>query len=150
MILQVGELVDKTARAKEIAGKIEHRFEDLGTERNPPLRVAYFIWNRPRMVAASHTFIDHMISQLGWKNVFGNLERYPEVSEEMIRSASPDLILLSSEPYPYKEKHLPEFRELCPRAKVWIVNGEMFSWYGSRLILAASYLRELVVRLNQV
>jgi len=143
MILQVGALSGRPEEAEEIAQKVDQGFLGLEKSRKNPLRVAYFIWNRPRMAAASNTFINHMIGRLGWQNVFDHLERYPEVTDYMIEEAYPELILLSSEPYPYKEKHFPEFQELCPSARVLIVEGDMFSWYGSRLIKAADYLARL-------
>ena len=55
-----------------------------------------------------------------------------------------DYILLSSEPFPFKEKQIAEFQKICPKAKILLVDGELFSWYGSRLILAAEYFKNLV------
>lgn len=95
------------------------------------------------MVAGGDTFINEMIKKCGLVNVFENIERYPEVTLEQLEEAKPDIILLSSEPFPFKEKHFDEFREKSPSAKIMLVDGEMFSWYGSRLIKAARYFREL-------
>ncbi|SHL56652.1 hypothetical protein SAMN02746009_02987 [Hymenobacter psychrotolerans DSM 18569] len=95
------------------------------------------------MVAGMGTFIDEMLRRAGFRNVFENLARYPEITAEQLQQAAPQQILLSSEPYPFQEKHLAEFRALCPGAEVRIVDGELFSWYGSRLRLSAAYLRQL-------
>ncbi|MFL5752196.1 MAG: helical backbone metal receptor, partial [Bacteroidia bacterium] len=70
--------------------------------------------------------------------------RYPEVSNEEIIKADPELILLSSEPYPFQEKHIEEFRKLLPKAKIMVVDGEIFSWYGNRLLHAPGYFRQLL------
>ena len=94
------------------------------------------------MVAGNSTFINEMLKCCGFKNVFETL-RYPEVTAEQISAANPEVILLSSEPYPFKEKHIQQFKEICPAAKVIIVDGELFSWYGSRLLKAPAYFRQL-------
>ena len=95
------------------------------------------------MVAASGTFINHMLSVFGVRNVFADLSRYPELTAEQIAATKPDFIFLSSEPYAFNDKHIDEFKEICPHAKVIIVDGELFSWYGSRLKYTAAYFMEL-------
>jgi len=84
-----------------------------------------------------------MLLQCGLNNVFASA-RYPEVTEQQIKDAKPDIILLSSEPYPFKEKHIEEFKIICPNAKIMIVDGELFSWYGSRLLKAPEYFEKLL------
>ena len=81
------------------------------------------------------------------KNVFEE-ERYPEITAKQLAEANPELILLSSEPYPFKEKHIQEFKEICPNAKVVIVDGEIFSWYGSRLLQAPAYFGQLIEKIS--
>jgi ABC-type Fe3+-citrate transport system substrate-binding protein len=95
------------------------------------------------MAAASGTFIDDMLRRVGFRNVFAHLDRYPEITPEQLAATAPARILLSSEPYPFQEKHLAEFREICPAATVQLVDGELFSWYGSRLRRSAEYFRQL-------
>ena len=86
-----------------------------------------------------------MLQYCGLENAIHEIDsRYPEVSAYVIKSLNPDLIFLSSEPYPFTEKHIVELAQLCPLAKIRIVDGEMFSWYGSRLREAASYFRRLI------
>jgi len=63
--------------------------------------------------------------------------------------ANPDVILLSSEPYPFKEKHINELKAIVPRAKTKLVDGELFSWYGSRLLHAPEYFEQLIANLNR-
>jgi iron complex transport system substrate-binding protein len=95
------------------------------------------------MVAAKQTFIDSMITEAGFDNVFGKEQRYPEISLQDPRLAMADLIFLSSEPYPFKETHVATFQSKFPDKDVRIVNGEMFSWYGSRMRLAFDYFWSL-------
>jgi ABC-type hemin transport system substrate-binding protein len=113
-------------------------------------RVAYFIWQEPYMVAASDTFIDEMLKVAGFRNVFESFSRYPEIDMELLVKLNPDLIFLSSEPYPFKEKHLAFFKQICSGAEVLIVDGELFSWYGSRLLKSADYFMELQSKFSKI
>lgn len=141
MIREVGALVGKELRAEELAQQIEQTLSPLRATRCPA--VAYFIWRRPYMVAAGDTFIDAMLRIAGFRNVFTDQTRYPEVTPADLQTAQPDLIFLSSEPYPFTEKHKAEFRAICPSARVLVVDGEMFSWYGNRLLRASEYFKNL-------
>jgi ABC-type hemin transport system substrate-binding protein len=94
------------------------------------------------MAAATGTFIDDMLRRAGFVNAFAELSRYPEITAEQLAMVAPQRILLSSEPYPFAEKHFAEFQQICPTAKVEIVDGELFSWYGSRLLKSAAYFSQ--------
>jgi ABC-type Fe3+-hydroxamate transport system substrate-binding protein len=142
MMDSLGEITGKSLEAEKIIFKIKERFNAYSLDHSDA-KVAYFIWRKPYMVAGSDTFVNNMLSYAGYKNVFESKSRYPEVSDDDLRIASPDFILLSSEPYPFKEKHLQEFKNICPSAKVILVDGEYFSWYGSRLLGAAEYFKTL-------
>jgi ABC-type Fe3+-hydroxamate transport system substrate-binding protein len=151
MILRVGQLSDRAEPAAALVAEIRRRFEGLAAAslaHRPPLRAAYFIWRKPYMVAASGTFIHDMLGRAGFQNAFAHLTRYPEVSPEELAAARPDVLLLSSEPYPFSEKHFGAFREICPAAQIEVADGEMFSWYGSRMLLAAGYFERLRPRLK--
>jgi ABC-type Fe3+-hydroxamate transport system substrate-binding protein len=143
MIREVGALTGTALAATKLAASIDASFAAL-----PALGalepVAYFIWRKPYMVAAGGTFIDDMLRRAGFANVFEGLGRYPEVSAAQLQAAAPARIFLSSEPYPFAEKHLAEFQAICPNARVQVVDGELFSWYGSRLLQSAGYFSELV------
>jgi ABC-type hemin transport system substrate-binding protein len=141
MIRQIGAITASDCQAAPLIREIRHAFATL--QAAEPIPAAYFIWKDPYMVAGRGTFIDDMLRQAGFANVFQSLPRYPEVSAEEIRQARPRLILLSSEPYPFRGKHQAEFRDICPGAEVLLVDGEMFSWYGSRLKLAPAYFGQL-------
>ncbi|MBU2927375.1 ABC transporter substrate-binding protein [Winogradskyella psychrotolerans] len=107
------------------------------------LKVAYFIWKKPWMVAASDNFIDVMIKEAGFVNVFEDDKRYPEIDLNNSKLKEADLIFLSSEPFPFKEEHVLEFQAKFPEKIIKIVDGELFSWYGSRLLQSYSYFQEL-------
>jgi ABC-type Fe3+-hydroxamate transport system substrate-binding protein len=142
MIEMLGVLFDKKEKALELTTTIKSTFQQLTT--SPNVKVAYFIWNHPMMVAGKNTFIDDMLKRCNFENVFLNKDsRYPKISIEELQKANPELILLSSEPFPFKEKHVVEFQKLLPNSKVIIVDGELFSWYGSRLQHSANYFLEL-------
>ena len=94
------------------------------------------------MVAGRNTFINEILKIGGWENVFKD-SRYPIITADDLRRKSPDMIFISSEPYPFAEKHIKEFKEICPNAKTIIIDGELFSWYGSRLKYTADYLMKL-------
>lgn len=142
MMQQVGALTDTVARARQLTEQIKNSFQNLISPLNIP--TAYLIWRKPYLSVGQDTFIHHMLQTCGFQNVFTQLNRYPEFSAADLQQANPRLILLSSEPYPFKEKHLSEFRAICPAAMIKLVDGELFSWYGSRLQYAASYFEKLV------
>ena len=108
------------------------------------MNVAYFIWKNPLMVAGKNTFINYLLELNRYKNPYKNLGRYPELNMKLEDGI--DLVLLSSEPFPFKEKHIEELQKYYTKAHIQLVDGEMFSWYGSRLIQAFSYFKSL--RLN--
>lgn len=142
MILQLGAICDKITKAEHLALAIRTSFEALNDL--PKRRAAYLIWRKPYMASGGDTFINAMMNRAGFINVFGAQLRYPEVSIFDLQQAKPEVILLSSEPFPFKEKHLTELQEHCPQAVIRLVDGELFSWYGSRLLHSASYFRKLV------
>jgi len=145
MIEQLGIVIQKEERADQLIEQILIAFEELRITnlKKPKPKVAYLIWNNPYMVAADKTFIHTMLQMAGFNNIFENRERYPIIKSEELAAAQPDCIFLSSEPYPFKTKHLDELRIICPNATVQLVDGELFSWYGNRLLLAARYLINL-------
>jgi len=107
------------------------------------LKVAYFIWKKPWMVAASDNFIDAMITEAGFINSYSNEKRYPEIDINDPKLKEADLIFLSSEPFPFKEAHVVELQSKFPEKTIKIVDGELFSWYGSRLLKSYSYFQTL-------
>lgn len=143
MMMRVGALVGRVERALALADQISASFQAYREQRLPPRRAAYFIWRKPYMVAAGGTFIHEMMRIAGFENVFADRERYPEITLDTLAAARPEYIFLSSEPFPFAEKHIAVFQETCPHACIRIVDGEMFSWYGSRLRHAPDYFHAL-------
>jgi ABC-type Fe3+-hydroxamate transport system substrate-binding protein len=143
MIRTVGGFVGRRAQARELVAEIEAGF--AGLERpSQPVRAAYLIWREPWMSVGGDTFIHDLLARAGFENVFAEQPRYPEVTAQALTEAAPDVVLLSSEPFPFKEQHVAEVREALPEAEVHLVDGELCSWYGSRLRHAPAYLRDLV------
>lgn len=140
MVHKVGLLTGKSLEASHLVDTVKAEFANL--KKHKPKRTLYFIWRKPFMVAGVDTFINEMLTQIGLINAIDE-KRYPELSETDIEKLAPELILLSSEPYPFKAKHFEELSVLCPNADIRIVDGEMFSWYGSRLLKAPSYFNNL-------
>ena len=95
------------------------------------------------------TFISDMLSRSGIQNIYANEKRYPQITLEGMKAKGAELILLSSEPFPFKEKHIAEIKAVLPNIRILIVDGEMFSWYGSRMLYAAQYFSELINKINE-
>ncbi len=159
MISRIGELVNKKESAVDLNKKIATAFSKFQTSNLPDdnrdfatlnkLQTAYLIWLNPTMVAGHDTFINDMMTRVGLKNVFADRDsRYPEITSYDFQKTNPELILLSSEPFPFKQKHVDEFKSILPKSKVMWVDGEMFSWYGSRLLKSAEYLTQFIHDLN--
>lgn len=145
MMLRLGDVCGVPEAAQSIVKDVQKARKWLKTP-SETIPTAYLIWRRPYMTVNRNTFIHHMMQLCGMHNVFGEHPvRYPEISEEDLRRAAPRLVILSSEPYPFSEKHLEELEKILPEAYFFLADGEMFSWYGSRMIEAFDYL-EMVRR----
>lgn len=144
IIADIGALVNREPEAGYLNHLISAGFNDLKTlalQNHINKKVAYLIWRKPYMAAGKNTFIDDILLINGMTNVVKK-ERYPAVTLEELKTTNCELILLSSEPYPFREKHIEEIQSAVPNAKVILVDGEMFSWYGSRLVKAVQYFFE--------
>lgn len=139
MIERVGEITGTQARATEIVSEIRTNFLKL-TPLSGNKSVLYLIWKNPFIAAGTNTFIDSMLTRLGFRNAMDE-SRYPEVN---LKEVNPDFIFLSSEPFPFKEKHIEELQIQFPDSRVVLVDGEFFSWYGTRLIGAPAYFNKLL------
>ncbi len=154
MIVQVGSLVGKQQEAVNLKLEIELQFRTISyltsNTKNP--KTAYFIWRKPYIAVGSNTFINDMLTRCGFNNLFASdaSTRYPQVNECLIAEKKPEIILLSSEPYPFKEAHIKVFQSICPDSKIFIVDGEFFSWYGSRLLQAPSYFEKIIYSIQKL
>ncbi len=135
MIRDIGMITGREREAGLISAGIEEQFAKLAAA--PPRKAAYIIWNKPYMVAGGDTFINDMLFRAGFVNVFASQNRYPVVSEEGLLDSGADVFLFSSEPYPFRAHHLETFQRAGRTCL--LVDGELFSWYGSRLLHAPAY-----------
>jgi ABC-type Fe3+-hydroxamate transport system substrate-binding protein len=142
MITQVGAITGKERNALLLISKIRNKISQLPVAANK-LRTAYLIWNNPYMTIGGDTFIHSMLEAAGFENIFAGRLRYPEISIDDLHNARCQLLLLSSEPFPFKQKHADDLRPLLPGTRIVLVDGEMFSWYGSRLAEAPGYFVKL-------
>ena len=142
MIVSVGLITGKIDSAKKIASEINKNFSELNPL-NKKIKTAYLIWRDPYMTIGSDTFIHDMMLRIGLENIFRDRSRYPVTSIEELNVLNCEFILLSSEPYPFSEKHRNEIQQILPQTKIALVDGEMFSWYGSRLLKAPAYFQKL-------
>lgn len=144
-ISQIGDLVNRHPEAAYLNHLINAGFTDLqalALSKNINQSVAYLIWKDPYMCAGKQTFIHDILTKIGLRNVIQQ-NRYPETTLTHLQTQNPQLVFLSSEPYPFKQKHIDEIQSALPNAKVMLIDGEMFSWYGSRLVKAVNYLFHL-------
>ncbi|ETN95230.1 ABC transporter substrate-binding protein [Zhouia amylolytica] len=146
LMRQYGEIFNCDVVAQKLIQEIREKHKQFTTYalEQPPVKVGYFIWKDPWMVAADNTFINHLLEMNNYKNVFSGLVRYPEIRKEDLENfETPDVVFLSSEPFPFKKEHMATVKEMFPKSKVKLVDGEYFSWYGSRLKSAFDYFLEL-------
>jgi ABC-type Fe3+-hydroxamate transport system substrate-binding protein len=141
LIQDLASIFEIDSQSSQLINNLKSKYESFKVDMNkmPKLKVAYFIWRDPWMVAGSSTFIDYMLELNNFENVFGSLSRYPEV--DLNKLPQMDYAFLSSEPFPFEHKHKKELP--VEASKIQIVDGEYFSWYGTRLLKALEYFRNL-------
>lgn len=140
MIHTIGALTGKTKSAQELITSIKHWLVHPGQEW---ATAAYLIWKEPWMTVGGDTFIHSMMQKAGFRNIARHQTRYPEITIQQLQEMQPQYVLLSSEPYPFKDHDVTALQEQLPSSKVLLVDGEMFSWYGSRMVQAAGYFKAL-------
>ena len=145
MIKQIGAITDRQTQAINLSNIIQSQFDRL-TIKKPHRKAIYLIWRKPYMTVNGNTFINAMMGKAGFENIFaGKSDNYPVITGDEIKNSGAEVVLLSSEPYHFTRKHITEFRTLLPTAEIRLVDGEMFTWYGSRMRLAAKYFSTLQV-----
>jgi iron complex transport system substrate-binding protein len=146
-VRDLGETTGARREAAALVKRINSAFEDL-SPLEAPMSAAYLIWAEPYMAAGQGTFISAMLARCGLRNVCASQEeRYPELSVERIAALAPQALLLSTEPFPFTAAHVREWGQRMPESEILLVDGEMFAWYGARMVEAAAYLGALVKRL---
>ncbi|MCS3529589.1 ABC transporter substrate-binding protein [Chryseobacterium sp. JUb7] len=146
LLKNLGLLFNKEERAQLFNLKI---YDILNQSKvDSKIKVAYLIWKNPYMTIGSDTFIHKILSEIGFENIFKDQTRYPEITIEDLADA--EIIMLSSEPFPFKEKHIEELEEFYPGKKIMIVDGEAFSWYGTHIAKCGDYFKGLISEVNLV
>ena len=147
MIVALGKKTNSITKANQLVSEISMEFDTLRrTKPTKEKRVAYVIWNNPIMLAGKGTFINEMLKELNWVNIVQHSgSRYPETTLNELNEMAPEILILSSEPFPFTQKHISEFEKYLPSTKVILADGEMFSWYGSHLKKAPSYFSQLLM-----
>ncbi len=148
MISDFGQIFNVELKAEILNKQLAFALSDFNSFIQEKLitKVAYFIWKNPYMVVGSNNYINEILRLNKFENIFENNDyvsnRYPEILIENLENENLDLIFLSSEPYPFKEKDKIDIHKYS-KAEIKIVDGEMFSWHGSRLLLALDYFKKL-------
>ena len=150
MVRSIGEALERSAEGERIARDIEFRAARVrrAARGRPPVRFAYLIWRKPWMSVNRDTFAHALLAQAGGVNVFAEREpRYPEIAAQDLSAASPDLVLLCTEPFPFREQHIDELAGSTglPRERFRIADGEYLSWHGSRTPAGIDYAERLIV-----
>lgn len=145
MIQQYGHIFQCENISLKICTSIQEKVSNFKTfiKNKPQKEVLYFIWKKPWMSVGNDTFIHHLLDINGFSNSLKSKQRYPEILETDFALLQPDFVFLSSEPFPFKEEHAQELKNKFPEAKIVFVDGEYFSWYGSRLLYAFDYFKAL-------
>lgn len=146
LILEYGKIFSCKEKAIQIVNDLNfelNSFQNFIKDQEKK-KIAYFIWKNPWMVAANNTFINNILEINKFDNIYKNEQRYPEINIEKLKEVKDlDAILLSSEPFPFKEKHIKELQKKIPNTKIILVDGELFSWHGSRLLKSFDYFKKL-------
>lgn len=145
MMKSIGMMTETSSIAAQMIAEIQAGFTQFTTPNPAPKKVLYLIWNNPVMAVGQNTFINSVLNCAGFLNVIASqYSRYPEITEAEIQALQPDFIFLSSEPFPFNKSHESYFQSLCPKAKILKTDGELMSWYGSRLLKTPPYLKSLM------
>lgn len=147
-ILDMGVLLHRQEEAQLLFEAIKRELPDSSSY--SPIRSLYLIWRNPYMSVGNDTYIHDVMRIWGLENVLAHHTRYPETNLVEMAQLQPEVILLSSEPYPFKKQHIEEIAHFCPDAQIVLVDGEWFSWYGSRMLPAFKGLKQWrAMELNQ-
>ncbi|MCG3152818.1 MAG: Vitamin B12-binding protein [bacterium] len=108
--------------------------------------LAYLIWRKPYMTINRDTYVHSVLELLHCANPWGNAtDRYPAITVDELESEDPDMVCLSSEPFPFEEKHVAEYEALLPgsravqQGQVFVDDGTLYCWYGTRWVRALEH-----------
>ncbi|NML56306.1 ABC transporter substrate-binding protein [Chryseobacterium cheonjiense] len=146
LLKTLGKLFNKKEKAQCFNLKIYEILNE--TKIQSSVKAAYLIWKNPYMTIGSDTFIHKIMDEIGFENIFKDRKRYPEITVEDLSDV--EVIMLSSEPFPFKEKHIEELKAFYPDKKIMIVDGEAFSWYGTHIAKCENYFKELITEVEAI
>lgn len=146
MMSDIGFLTQRAEEARSLILKIKNELEPFKKfiAGQTKKRVCYLIWRKPYMSVGSDTFIHYMLNLAGFENIFTKEKRYPKTDFKEIMAKRAEIIMLSSEPFPFRLKHIEELKPV----QAHLVDGRMFSWYGSFMIRSFEYLKALKSEIN--
>jgi len=140
-IIDIGILTGVVEKSEKLVKDIKADFSELSIFNNKTC--AYLVWNKPLMLVGGNTFINNVLENCGLINVFNDRISYPEVTIDEINESNPEIIFLCSEPFEFKEEHKEDFEKHFPNKKVLLVDGEIFTWYGSHLLKTKEYCQNV-------
>jgi len=148
-VAEIGAAVAREAEAAALVARIRaaRRRARAARDGRGPARWAYLIWRKPWMTVNRATYIHHLLAEAGGANVFADLDpEYPAIEADALAAADPDAVLLSSEPFPFKDKHIRELSGLTglPTERFRIVDGELLSWHGAFTAEGLDYAADLL------
>ena len=149
MIETLGRFTQKNKEAQQLTDLIKLNFDTLAKSQNRKYRTCYLIWKDPYMTIGNDTFIHEMLIKAGFENIFADRKRYPIINIDELQTLQPELILLSSEPYPFREKHVAFLQAIFTNSIIELVDGICFSWYGDQIQQSAIYFKELHEKIIQ-
>lgn len=149
-LLEIGKEVQREEKSIAIVSQIQTNLQSI-VNIGQGATFLYFIWKDPYFVVGPQTYIHALLTHCGLVNCC-EIERYPDLDHVLANKTSlantqvvnPDYIFLSSEPFPFESKHLEEVQVLFPKSKIMLIDGEICSWYGSRMLKVSTYFRSIL------
>jgi len=141
-INDLGILLHKAEVSKKIIEGISLKLSYLQNTRKT-YRSVYFIWQNPWMTVGGDTFIHQMMFYAGFANLYANQKRYPVTNIEELKDLKPEIVFLSSEPFPFKVKHQKILQSYLTDTSILLVEGEAFTWFGAYMLYGLDYLLTL-------
>jgi ABC-type Fe3+-hydroxamate transport system substrate-binding protein len=145
LVRELGREAGEPERASELAEEIGELCAGLEGKPAPtPFRYAYFIWRNPWMTISGDTYVSDLLRFAGGVNVFcAAKDRYPKVTPEAVLAAQPDVLLFSSEPYPFSDRHRSDLEAAFPGCAIAFVDGDDCCWHGARTRQGLKLMSEL-------
>jgi ABC-type Fe3+-hydroxamate transport system substrate-binding protein len=142
---QIGSAFGRERAADALCEKFSLEFTRIKNMTFKSTNVLYLIWKGPWMTVSRDTYISRTLALFGLQTLPELAEaRYPKLKELDVAGA--ELVLLSSEPYRFQQKHADEIQKQLQKP-CRLIDGEMTSWYGPRAIAGLAYLAEYAASL---